>query len=123
MSGHHPVHTGLQRHSVSESYPLLMVGIANGDETIYEIHNAMSGEVLHITSDGPIRPAQWVRPQAAEWLFDQLHHHRCLRGQFGNYRWLEKEDYNLMPEDRQAMKIVKTFDARSYHPVHGGYPE
>lgn len=43
--GHHPVHTGIQNHSMSECYPLAVVGY--GDKpTIYVIENLAEGTVL-----------------------------------------------------------------------------
>lgn len=45
-TGHDPVHTGLQSHSVGGIYPLIIVGIANGATVHFEIHHALTGRAL-----------------------------------------------------------------------------
>lgn len=43
--GHHPIHTGIQNHSMSECYPLAVVGY--GDKpTLYVVENLAEGTVL-----------------------------------------------------------------------------
>lgn len=43
-AGHHPVHVGLQSHSVGSGYPLAVVGY--GHPTLYVLENLTLGTVL-----------------------------------------------------------------------------
>ena len=46
MSGHHAVHEGLQKHSVSEHYPVAVVGYhSHPGRVIYTVENLCTGEV------------------------------------------------------------------------------
>jgi hypothetical protein len=45
--GHSTEHHGLQKHSVGDTYPWAVVGIGNGAKVVYEVHNLVTGEVLH----------------------------------------------------------------------------
>ena len=60
-AGHHPVHTGLQSHSVGGAYPLAIVGY--GHPTRYVIENLAEGTVLCCKSVGmvPASPYQSKR--------------------------------------------------------------
>ena len=43
--GHHPVHTGIQNHSMGDCYPLAVVGYGN-NPTLYVVENLAEGTVL-----------------------------------------------------------------------------
>lgn len=60
-AGHHPVHTGLQSHSVGGAYPLAIVGY--GHPTRYVIENLAEGTVLCCKGVGlaPASPYQAKR--------------------------------------------------------------
>lgn len=42
--GHHPVHTGLQKHSVGDIYPLAVVGYGTADKVVYCVKNLCTGQ-------------------------------------------------------------------------------
>ena len=68
--GHHPVHSGLQNHSVGGAYPLCIVGYGNGDATQWVIENLASGEVMCYESRGQSHaPNQWHR---YDWANERL---------------------------------------------------
>lgn len=50
--GHHPVHAGLQSHSVGGAYPLAVVGYGMGEKTKYCVEDLLSGSVLVCVSTG-----------------------------------------------------------------------
>ena len=68
VKGHHPVHAGLQSHSVGGAYPLCVVGYGNGEHTTWVIENLTEGTVLcyrdpfHLDWDDPF---QWGKYEYA----------------------------------------------------------
>lgn len=68
--GHHPTHTGLQKHSVGDIYPLAIVGV--GDK--WELHDLSSGAVMCFTG-GP-NAGKPVRSSLPSTLYGCLHMHR-----------------------------------------------
>jgi hypothetical protein len=68
--GHHPTHTGLQKHSVGDLYPLAIVGV--GD--FWELHDLRNGAVLCFsTGHDAGRP---VRTDVPSTLYSCLAAHR-----------------------------------------------
>lgn len=58
-AGHHPIHVGLQNHSVGSTYPLVIVGYGQGDKTLYVIENLCTGRILGWQSQSATGPRQW----------------------------------------------------------------
>lgn len=67
--GHHPTHTGLQKHSVGDIYPLAVVGV--GD--YWELHNLEQGTVLSWRPDrNPTAPWKRVERGTPSELLDLI---------------------------------------------------
>lgn len=72
--GHHPVHSGLQNHSVGGAYPLCIVGYGNGDATQWVIENLATNEVMCSDARGTrtSAPYQWGTYNAANLRIDAV---------------------------------------------------
>lgn len=95
MSGHHAVHAGLQKHSVSEHYPLAVVGYhSHPGRVIYTVENLCTGEVA--CKFGTIR--QWDHASIAKSFAVGVAHFPGVEWRHGgrvNYNpagWLEFSD-------------------------------
>jgi len=138
--GHHPVHAGLQKHSVGEAYPLALVGYGNGDRTDYRLENLMTGQTLCCCSvNGKTRKAaQWSQGAVdyADRLFHELHRAQHLQGPEvfasleldATYVWEfvdRKGDPISVPlgSTKAAAPIYDAAKAASYKPMHGGYAD
>lgn len=69
---HHPIHAGLQNHSVGDIYPLAIVGYGKGDLTTYVIENLVTGQCLG--HPGERGPKQWSSGRGASNYLARLHH-------------------------------------------------
>lgn len=74
--GHDPVHQGLQKHSIGDTYPWAVVGIGNGDKVHYEVHNLCTGKKVYDHGTG--RPYRYADPGAAYTRADKQKHGMAL---------------------------------------------
>lgn len=104
MSGHHAVHEGLQKHSVSEHYPIAVVGYhSHPGRVVYTVENLVTGEVA--SSPHACRPRQWEHASLAERFIFSAQHTNWRKGGRINYNpagWLEfsDPDVGLTPLER-----------------------
>jgi hypothetical protein len=77
VSGHHPEHIGLQKHSVGDIYPLAVVGYGTADEVEYCVEDLCRGTIAAFNNGRENLRRSWVRASDAH-LFAQ----RVQRGEF-----------------------------------------
>lgn len=67
VEGHTTDGGGLQKHSVGDTYPWLVVGYGRGEEVIFCIQNLQTGVTLgDISKSGPHHVRQWVEYRLAQ---------------------------------------------------------
>jgi hypothetical protein len=65
VSGHHSVHTGLQKHSVGDIYPLAVVGYGTGDEVEYCVEHLTNGTIAAFQRGKSFKRRSWYRASDA----------------------------------------------------------
>lgn len=64
--GHHPVHAGLQKHSVGDIYPLAVVGYGTADKVVYCVKNLCTGQTAGFRNGpGEFSRREWQHASGA----------------------------------------------------------
>ena len=107
---------GLQAHSVGGTYPFCVVGIGNGSDHHYEVHNLQRDTVLYCAG----KKLTTIRAHVAE---DIAAAARSLSGPA--WTWEPRQPYDLKAEQARRATDGNTVEppAALYKPVHGGYPD